>query len=382
MRNIFGLTVISLLSLLCGACGSEATNKAAEKTAPVLPQPDEATATSSPADTAQSSVVGIWELRYQDAVGQSYLNVLELRDDGTYATHMQDATPSDAGRYSVSETALSLESAVGPQFSRDILFSMEEDHTLKLFLTAPGVGEAVAVDWTRSELRRRLRTMEWRGQRAPGELPNEVTAFLGEAQNWRADAAPTAIRIEAAQNGEFKTVLHFFSPSTTQELRMTITPFDVKSSIHDGARAKQIPLPPEFMDLPLILIKATESEFDGAIEKADLQVWGEHGPVWRLRYANQQGGAFSATSGERISGDVTGYIAQYEANWNYAGELWRKALERYRPKPESSGAFDDYDISEPDCHFYCDRYDTSTTCRNAGGTWKGSVDPGTNGSCS
>lgn len=370
MTNSVHVSAISLLSLLCPACGDMAGGSSDRAAAsPAMQSDGVGAATPFQSAIAKPPVAGVWELRYQDAVGQSYLNVLELRKDGTYVTHMQDATPSDTGRYSVSETALFFDSAVGPQFSRDVFFSMEDSHTLKLFLTAPGVGEAVAVDWKRSDLRRRLRTWEWFGQRAPGELSTEVAAFLGEARNWREDAAPTAIRMEAGRNRDFNTVLHFFSPSTAEELRMTITPFDVRSSTHEGVRAKQIPLPPAFIDLPLILIKAAESEFEGALEKADLQVWGDYGPVWRLFYANQQGGSFSATSGDRINSDVTSYIAQYEADWNRASDLWRKALEQYRPKPRTADSDFEPDISGPDCNVFCDVYDTQSSCNSAGGDW-------------
>ena len=226
----------------------------------------------------QTTPVGVWELRYRDAVGQSYLNVLELREDGTYATHMQDATPSDVGRYTLTETMVTFDSQLDPRFSRDVPYQLEGDTTLKLLIAAPGGGATpFYVDWTRSPLTRRLPTTEMFARRVPGGLPQIVTALALEAQRWREDAVPTWIRIKALQNGEYETVLHFFSPATTEEMRLRITAFDIKVSTHNGNRTSQTLLPPEFLDLPLVLSKATESNISGALEKSRPQGLGQ---VW------------------------------------------------------------------------------------------------------
>ena len=47
--------------------------------------------------SAKATPVGVWERRYQDAVGQSYLDILELRDDGSYVTHGKSPYRSDRG---------------------------------------------------------------------------------------------------------------------------------------------------------------------------------------------------------------------------------------------------------------------------------------------
>jgi hypothetical protein len=287
----------------------------------------------------QTTPVGVWELRYQDAVGQSYLNVLELRKDGTYATHMQDATPSDTGRYTLTDTMVTFESRLDPRFSRDVPYELDGDTTLKLLIVAPGGGgNAFYVDWTRSSLTRQLRIIEIFERRVPGDLPSRLAAFASEAQKWKEDAVPTWIRMTARQNGEYETILHFFSPSTMQELRMTVTAYDIKTSTHNGSRTAHRPLPPEFLDLPLLLIKANENQITGPLEKADLSVYEQHGAVWQITMTNRQRGSFSAETGAKIDGDVTGYKAQYEADWNHAGELWRKAMKQWQ-KDDSNGEF-------------------------------------------
>ena len=103
----------------------------------------------------QTSPVGVWEIRYQDAVGQHYLDVLELRDDGGYSTHMQSKVPSDRGTYMLTDDTITFSSFVNPIFSRDIPYLLE-DNVLRIMVGAPGIPEPVYADWQRSELVRHL----------------------------------------------------------------------------------------------------------------------------------------------------------------------------------------------------------------------------------
>ncbi|MEM9287756.1 MAG: hypothetical protein AAGA36_05410 [Pseudomonadota bacterium] len=343
--------VITLLAF--AACEGETDSSAAENMPVVQPQ------SAKP----QTVIHGIWELRYKDAAGQSYLNILELHEDGTYATHMRDATPSDAGRYTLSKTDIIFNSAVDSRLSQKIPYMLDGN---ELTLTLPGAG--MKVGWKRSALKRQLPVMDHFGQHLPGDLPAKIAELMADAQRWQSDAVPTSIRLKALQNGEFETVLTVFAPSSQAIMRMTITPFDMATSIHDGKRASQTPLPPDVLDLPLILIKAGEDNAAGILSKADLKVWGDYGPIWRLTFSPQQAASFSAVNGEKIEADVTGFIAQYNADWAAAGALWHKALEQYRQRPE-----DDYDLGsdeyKPDCNISCGVYDSRLSCTKAGGDW-------------
>ena len=279
---------------------------------------------------AVDSPVGVWEIRYQDAVGQSYLDVLELRADGSYTTHMQGVTPSDTGRYELTQDAIAFHSNVDPLFSRDVPFTLPDSGTLSLMVAPLESAQRVYVEWRRSSLARKLQTIELNTQNTPRALPAVVAALHADVRRWHDDAVPTAIRLEAQPNAEFSTVLHFLSPGAAEELRVKITPFDSRSSTHDGGRAASRPLPVEFLDLPDVLEAADEQGAGGAIESAHLQVWGTHGAVWQVQTASGASLWLSAADGRRLDGDVTGYVDQYEADWESAGELWREAADRWK----------------------------------------------------
>lgn len=314
------------------------------------------------------SPVGTWELRYQDAVGQSYLDVLELRQDGSYATHMQGATPSDAGTYTLTDAAIALESSVDPLFSREIPFTLIDDDTLSLMVAPPGSTERVYVEWMRSSLVRKLETIDVSARKIPRDLPAVVAGLLAGVKSWQDDAVPTAIRLEAGSNGELTTVLHFLSPKAVEEMRVAITAFDARASVHDGSRALSRPLPVEFMGLPETLAAANEQGVDGPLQEADVQVWGSHGAVWRIATVDGQRASFSAVDGQRIEADVTGYADQYEADWNRAGELWRQASDRWRLIEEAS--------SWPNCDT-----DFEYECLDQGCTWNEPSPALPDGSC-
>ena len=272
-----------------------------------------------------ADIVGVWEIRYLDAVGQSYLDVMELRADGTYTTHMQGSAPSDSGQYTVVDHVIAFRSALDPLFSNDIPFDFDGDDVLRLTLPAPPGATPAVADWRRSPLQRQFGIQDESGRRVPMNLLNQVRSLTGDTQIWRPDAVPTWVRLEAQQNGDYITTVHLFSATASEELRVRIAPFDATVSTHDGSRTAQKPLPTSFLDLlPILEMSGTEIQ-RGTLETADLSVWGEHGAVWRLNDGRQVV-SLSAESGDVIQGDVTGYKEQYEADWNRAQESWREIL--------------------------------------------------------
>jgi hypothetical protein len=77
-----------------------------------------------------------------------------------------------------------------------------------------------------------------------------------------------------------------------------------------------------------------------------------------------RGATFSAETGAPIQGDVTGYIAQYEADWNAAGALWSTAMMNYAPKEEKQTA-----SFLQGCGSSCSLNNDQASCRRAGGSW-------------
>lgn len=368
VRNWILVFVACSVLMACGDDGTQDTSA------------DDATDNSSiPSNVSEDNLIGVWEQQRQDAVGQTYLNIFELRADGSYSTHMADNTPDDTGRYTFLDDSIVFESSVSPLFSREVKYTRPSDSELELLILLPGGSIPIPVRWNRSQRRRILPVMNLSGIRLPREFPQTIAALLKDAQVWQQDAVPTAARFESDKLGEFSGSLHFFSPSRQRELRLTVTPFEKTENTVDGSRSTQAPLPAQFLDLPLVLIKARESDLNGTLTKAELRVWGDSGPVWRLVTSDNKSGFFSAVSGEKFERDVTGFQDQYEADWNFAHEQWRQVLELLKPKPQYESDYGS-DI-EMDCYPRCDIYDSSTTCTSAGGTWNPSTNPGSSGSC-
>lgn len=277
--------------------------------------------------------VGVWEMRYKDAVGQSYLNVLELRPDGSYATYMQDATPDDHGAYVFADGALKFASEVDPRLSQSLPYELRDD-SLKIF-TAPLPGAGVnpsAAEWRRSDALPAFQTTVIGGDEVPVGLPGMAAAAMAShALPWRADAAPVSLEVKISPPGRGVNVrLRFFSPAANEGLQLNITKYAISSRAFDGARMERRPLPAEFADLAVILDRAASEGVAGAFRRADLKTYENAGPAWMISPEGPRGATYSAITGERIHGDVTGYIAQYEADWAKAGALWRQAIERRR----------------------------------------------------
>lgn len=314
------------------------------------------------AEEIRNSPAGVWEVRYNDAVGQAYLDVLELRADGTYSSHMQGLTPSDRGTYQVNDGTIAFNSTQDAILSQSFPY-LVEDGVLKLYLnTTDGAANTPFVEWQPSTILRKLATVDVSNRKVPTGLSHALAAMSRDAVNWREDALPTVVRISSLPNGEFQTEVNLYSPSAVEILRAMITPFDVRVSTGNGQRAPKIPLPVEFIELPEIL---ENTGFTGNLDRANLQVYGDYGAVWSVRMNNRQGAYVSATTGEVIEEDVTGYIEGYEADWNYAGELWRQVLDSMRSESDPKWPDCDYDLENVECElagcFWNEDYKTNPT---------------------
>lgn len=344
-----GFVISALVPVLClaiAACGQAQNGAAAE-----------APATDSPA--------GVWEMRYQDVAGQSYLNVLELRPDRAYATYMQDATPDDHGAYSIADGALSFKSDVDSRFSQNLPFELHGD-LLKIFIAPyPGAGaEPITAEWRRSEAAPAFRTVEVDGDELPAGLPGMTAAAMAaQALPWREDALPVSLEIEIAPPGRrARLTLLFFSPSANEGLRLVITKYGYASNVIDGSRMPHRPLPANFVDLADVVAKMSSDGVDGAFRRADLKTYEGAGPAWMLHPDGPQGATYSAVTGERIKGDVTGYIAQYEADWAKNAQVWREVFERYASCPPGEARDRLFGGG-------CMTATTSSLCAQWGGRW-------------
>ena len=81
-------------------------------------------------------------------------------------------------------------------------------------------------------------------------------------------------------------------------------------------------------------------------------------------------------TGERINEDVTGYVAQYEADWNRIGGVWRLMLQQYREEDDDYGPCEPIEVWGRSCipssvlkGITRLRSKTSSECRRLGGIW-------------
>jgi hypothetical protein len=306
--------------------------------------------------------VGVWEMKYHDAVGQPYMNVLELSPDGAYTTYMQDATPSDRGTYVIANGALVFSSAVDPRLSQAVAYELADKSTLQLTLNTP---DRRKVDWRRSDLSPLFETTSIMGAEIPENISGLVMAAMqARVLQFQADAMPTAIEVTRDPAGHAEIRMDFYSTGTGNGYRMTVAKYHVTAQPIDGSRMNQRPLPAEFADLSAILSSAAADGVSGAFRRADLRSYDGAGPAWMIRTEGPRGATYSAVTGERITGDVTGYIAQYEADWARAGALWRQAMaRRHSDGDQLANAFKKAQV----------KYD-SGVCELDGGDWR-------NGAC-
>ncbi len=307
----------------------------------------------------KGSPVGVWERRWQDAVGQPYFEVLEMFDDGVYVRHASGWS-ADRGRYSLDEGTLSFRSDANQRHNRDVQLVIRDGETMSLTLDSP-TPSPVVEEWWRSGLRPNFTTVDIDGRHVPQGLPDLVAAaFTAEALPWQADALLTGVNVEEQQNGHYAVSFSFYSPSSVAELTVTVTPYDVGRRTGDGSRTSAAPLLPDFLDLREALAVAHAEGVSGPLRKARLSSYTNYGAAWLISTTSPRGVTISAESGERIDADVTGYVAHYEADWDRAGELWRQALQSY------AGC----DIGETRYLGNCETSRTMEHCLKSGGQWK------------
>ena len=276
--------------------------------------------------------VGVWEMNYQDAVGQTYLDVLVLRPDGSYDLYMRGSTRSDAGRYSYTEEEIRFESDVDARTSSVFAIDFDDADSMNLSAIAPTAARSSSVTWKRSSLTPLFETVDVAGLAIPQNLATLVaTALQSRVLPLRADALPTSLEVEMGRAGHAEVTVDFYSADSGEGLRMTLDAFHVRSTAIDGSRMNQRPLPAPFVDLSEILIAAAREGLSARLRRASLRTYAG-GPAWMIAPASGRGATFSAITGERIQGDVTGYIASYEADWKRAGEIWSEVIRQQSPR--------------------------------------------------
>ncbi len=110
-------------------------------------------------------------------------------------------------------------SEVNQRHTRDVGFTLDGDKlTFKLTFPFP-----VQEEWTRFKQAPNFRTIDIDGRRVPRNLAGVLAvALVSEARPWRENAVPIWIRVEEVENGQYAATLHFYSPSTVEEMRIRL----------------------------------------------------------------------------------------------------------------------------------------------------------------
>ncbi len=170
-----------------------------------------------------------------------------------------------------------------------------------------------------------------------------------EDARWQPDALLSMIDYERpdSPNPQPPSVrLNFFSPSTGLGLWITVN--TEGTSFFGASRGGGIAIPNGFLDLPQAWAVARQYGVPPPLERAMLRVWTPQGSDPVLAWTVSGGGTgiiIDAVEGNRLEGDLSGYIAEYNAQWQAAIAGLRRLLARPRSSSSSSSSFNGGDSS-------------------------------------
>lgn len=174
----------------------------------------------------------------------------------------------------------------------------------------------------------------------PKDIPELIQTSIRRASAWQPDAVPVSVdfkQIDAPNMKGPEIRITFVSPFQFTGMMMLIT--EKGSQIHEFKNLLDwngMQLPLVFVDLPTALNIARKNGMKGPLKKAGLRIWNPNGapPVlaWVLNSGASSGGkTVDAASGQIITFDVTGYIEQYNDQWNQAAYGLQALIRKTQP---------------------------------------------------
>jgi hypothetical protein len=259
-----------------------------------------------------SGIVGTWTTVMPDNAGGQRI-FLQVRRDGSYTLY--SSVYGSAGKFEVTPPNRWSLSAATTTYSDQGTFRLAGEN--KLMLTGRlGTGE-----WRRVTMPPYFDEITAFGQRVPAGVRSFVfTAVISAREDWQSDAIPVMLRVtpEPAGHGPayFQITLSLYSPSTGAGRQIVAAPYSREvRDIQTGQLSKH-PITSNFVDLLKAIEIAHRNGMNGALKEALMLDWPQHGSVWQI---HGNGKMYQvAAAGEIVHGDVTGYVAQYNAQWNRA----------------------------------------------------------------
>ncbi len=292
----------------------------------------------TPAGPIPPRLVGTWLLEVQLPSAAGPVPVIwRIERDGRYIMDAGDL--SHSGRLTAfgGEWELNAETA---SFADGGNYEFQNWATL-VTRARTGVGR-----WFRLEPRLVLNQVELSGQKLPTNVPAVVQNARAVAASWRPDA--TLVSIEFDRNDAANSFvqdqlqLSFTSPATGAGLVVWVEPTGTRFFVHDVVNWRTDDIPDGFLDLPAAWAVARQNGLLPPLKSAKLQIFEpqEDGLIlaWSFTAARGEtrGVNLDAVSGTKLDGDLTGYVAAYNAQWQAATAGLRKLFQRPR-RPSSSG---------------------------------------------
>ena len=281
------------------------------------------------ANIVDPTLVGTWLLEVRLPTPQGPIAVWwTISPDGSYAI---DAGPlSHAGSMTASGSSWDL-SATTSDFRDAGRYEISDWATIVTH-GQHGIGR-----WHRREPSLQLEVASVNAQLVPTGVPAITEAARALARRWQPDALLSMIDYERPDSPNPQPPsarLNFFSPSTG--LGLWITVGTEGTSFFGASRGGGIAVPNGFLDLPQAWAVARQYGVQPPLDQAMLRVWTPEGgdPVLAWTVSGTGSGInVDAVEGNRLEGDLSGYIADYNAQWDAAVAGLRRLLAR----PHSSG---------------------------------------------
>ena len=288
-----------------------------------------------PASKVDPAVVGWWELEVQFMTPQGPTPVLwRIKPDGTYA--IKAGSLSHAGTMTAQDGKWTLH-ATTSAFEDGGTYEMPDWATLVNHARG-GTGR-----WHRRDPALTLKLAQVASRPIPEGVPELADRASALALTWQPDAALARVEFQAAEmNLGARLAMRFTSMRSGNGLSITTTPQGTSFFVLRGGGGSSDAIPPGFLDLPEAWGIARQEGVPPPLKRATLSIWHPPGqdPVlaWTFTSAqgNARGGQIDGATGVVLEGDLSGYVAAYNAQWQQAIAGLRRLFARAAPHGHGS----------------------------------------------
>lgn len=285
-------------------------------------------------DASGHGLTGVWQQTGVIVAPHTSAPIYEFHKDGTYALDGSGGQ-SRRGRYKIDGNKLTLTDVLG---GSGITYEIDDKSlTLTRQITMPGAPANFpkltdVSHWKRIDAAPYLLTERVGNDSVPMGLDVQLTQELAAARVWQSDAYPVSLEISEYGPGFYKVQMSFQSHKSERSLNVVLTPHFSDSRILPITGGGSKAIPANFVDLPQALKRAQDLGFQGPLRDADLRFYPQYGAVWMiLGHRGGKGVTLAAETGNPITKDVTGTIANYNAQWDKAIAGLKKVIQGDSP---------------------------------------------------